>query len=357
MRVTVIDFETNGFQGSEVLSFSYAHQDDDGTSTPKESRYYYAHGEYNEKAIAVNGLTEERIRWLRGDADYPRHYDEDVEFIRSVFAHTDVIVAHNIAFDHSFLPALPDPQCQVFCTMKANTKYFDKNPKLKEAAEYYGIEVAEENLHGSAYDVELCLAIYNAMKEEDKTPSDDFLSKVYAARDEYGNKIHPFGKWKGFSYAGFTEKDCEEFLEKYNGPHTHEMYEDVFSWNENLIAWRKEKAELLRLASLSPYAQMFSDERQRQITEEGWTPEHDDEHVNGELADVAACYATAHRWVSMGGIEAPLEVYPENWDLKWFKKQKHDRKRQLIIAGALLIAELERLDRAEVAQCEAKIPC
>lgn len=350
MRVTVIDFETNGFQGSEVLSFSYAHDLVDMHSEV-QSRYYYPRGEYNEKAIAVNGLTQEKIRELRGDADYPRHYDEDVQFIMSVFAHTDVIVAHNIAFDYSFLPALPDPQCQVFCTMKANTKYFDKNPKLKEAAEYYGIEVSEENLHGSAYDVELCLAIYNAMKEEDKTPSDDFLTKVYAARNEYGNKIHPFGKWKGFTWSSFTEKDCEEFLEKYNGPHTHEMYEDVFSWNENLIAWRKEKADLLRLSLLSPYAQMFSDERQRQVSEEGWTPEHDDEHVNGELADAAAGYASPRKLYRDPLIREDgtinLEVrylYPFN--NPYFRERK-DRKRQLIIAGALLIAELERLERAE----------
>jgi len=350
MRVTVIDFETNGFQGSDVLSFSWAHDEGDiGFSV--QSRYYYPRGEYNEKAIAVNGLTEERITELRGDADYPRYYDEDDEFIASVLEYTDVIVAHNIAFDYSFLPREVIPKnCQVFCTMKANTKYFDKNPKLKEVAEYYGIGVDEENLHGSAYDVELCLAIYNAMKEEDKTPNDDFLTKVYAARNEYGNKIHPFGKWKGFSWSSFTEKDCEEFLKKYTGPHMHEMYEDVFEWHEALIARRQEKADLLRLASISPYAQMFSDERQRQITEEGWTPEHDDEHVNGELADMAACYATARLDVTLGGVN-PLEIYPENRGFKWFKKAKHDRKRQLIIAGALLIAELERLERAEENPC------
>ena len=351
MQVTVIDFETNGFQGSDVLSFSWAHDKGDIRSDV-QSRYYYPRSEYNEKAIAVNGLTQEKIRELRGDEDYPRYYDEDTEFIASVFAHTDVLVAHNIAFDFSFLPiTCITSYFKIFCTMKANTKYFDKRPNLKEAAEYYGIEVAEESLHGSAYDVELCLAIYNAMKEEDKEPNDDFLSKVYAARNGDGNMICPFGKWKGFSYPMFTKKDCEEFLEKYNGPHTHEMYEDVFSWDEILMQRIKEKAELLRLASLSPYAQMFSDERQRQITEEGWTPEHDDEHANGELADAAACYA-------FGGYSlATIIDYDENntpifgrglypWDKSYFK-HKHDHKRQLIIAGALLIAELERLERAE----------
>ena len=32
-------------------------------------------------------------------------------------------------------------------------------------------------------------------------------------------------------------------------------------------------------------------ERERQISAEGWTPEHDDEHGNGELAMAASAYA------------------------------------------------------------------
>lgn len=84
----------------------------------------------------------------------------------------------------------------------------------------------------------------------------------------------------------------------------------------------------------------MSNERQRQIEEEKWTPEHDDEHGQGELADAAAWYATAQHSFSMFSLK-------EIWDPKWFKKEKHDRKKQLIIAGALLIAELERLERLE----------
>ena len=38
--------------------------------------------------------------------------------------------------------------------------------------------------------------------------------------------------------------------------------------------------------------ELISKERQRQIEEEGWTPEHDNQHTEGELALVAALYAT-----------------------------------------------------------------
>lgn len=37
--------------------------------------------------------------------------------------------------------------------------------------------------------------------------------------------------------------------------------------------------------------ELIAEERQRQITEEGWTPEHDINHTNGQLASAAACYA------------------------------------------------------------------
>lgn len=76
----------------------------------------------------------------------------------------------------------------------------------------------------------------------------------------------------------------------------------------------------------------ISAERWRQINEEGWSPEHDDDHDKGELANAAACYA----------IGDPMGLWP--WELSWFKLG--DRRRNLVKAGALIIAEIERLDRA-----------
>jgi hypothetical protein len=42
---------------------------------------------------------------------------------------------------------------------------------------------------------------------------------------------------------------------------------------------------------LTPVAQDVLAERQRQISEEGWTPEHDDQHDGGEMAAAAGTYA------------------------------------------------------------------
>jgi hypothetical protein len=83
-------------------------------------------------------------------------------------------------------------------------------------------------------------------------------------------------------------------------------------------------------------------ERQRQIEVEGWSLEHDDQHVNGEIADAAACYALGKTVLyNIGGSR--IRIWP--WEPLGFN-DKADRRRQFVIAGALIVAEIERLDRA-----------
>jgi hypothetical protein len=84
------------------------------------------------------------------------------------------------------------------------------------------------------------------------------------------------------------------------------------------------------------------DERQRQVTQEGWTPEHDDEHSDGQMASAAACYALVSY---LGNKWSPTEHWP--WEPEWWKPS--DRRRNLVKAGALILAEIERLDRAKSA--------
>ena len=81
-------------------------------------------------------------------------------------------------------------------------------------------------------------------------------------------------------------------------------------------------------------------ERRRQIEAEGWTPEHDDEHAEG-LACAAACYAAGSRRLMIEGDMADIEVWP--WDESWWKPTTP--RRDLVKAGALILAEIERLDR------------
>lgn len=79
-------------------------------------------------------------------------------------------------------------------------------------------------------------------------------------------------------------------------------------------------------------------ERQRQIKNEGWTRAHDDEHVDGSLAAAAACYAVVSVPSRRG--EVPVSLWPRSW---W---KPSNARRNLVKAAALILAELERLDRA-----------
>jgi hypothetical protein len=90
-------------------------------------------------------------------------------------------------------------------------------------------------------------------------------------------------------------------------------------------------------------------ERERQMAEEGWTPEHDDKHDNEELAYAAACYAMGSHSVSRGvgpvdGVNATITARLWPWSFEWWKPKR--KRHNLIRAAALIVAEIERLDRA-----------
>lgn len=83
-------------------------------------------------------------------------------------------------------------------------------------------------------------------------------------------------------------------------------------------------------------AQLIAKERERQIAQEGWTPEHDDTHDDGEIAFAAIAYIQVSNGYSKNAAEWP-------WDEEWFKVS--DPVRNLVKAGALIAAEIDRLQR------------
>lgn len=89
-------------------------------------------------------------------------------------------------------------------------------------------------------------------------------------------------------------------------------------------------------------------ERRRQITAEGWTPEHDDEHADGQMARAAACYALAGSSAPNDGTAALLVSLAWPWDEQWWKPST--ARRDLVKACSLALAEIERLDRATATQ-------
>ncbi|MEV9422505.1 hypothetical protein AB0202_23555 [Klebsiella quasipneumoniae] len=118
-----------------------------------------------------------------------------------------------------------------------------------------------------------------------------------------------------------------------------------------------------RIAELEPRAVTAAAadvlaERKRQVTAEGWTPEHDDKHTNGEMAFAAASYAfhtAAATWdLEDCGTEYDSHPAPKNWpwEPEWWKPTT--QRRDLVKAGALILAEIERLDRAAGIKVEAE---
>ncbi len=110
---------------------------------------------------------------------------------------------------------------------------------------------------------------------------------------------------------------------------------------------------------------LISVERKRQLEVEGWTADHDDDHAGPALALAAICYTAmaiddyadirAVAWDGEGNAEI-RDPWP--WDKTWDKRKKHARLRArteadrrqgrircLVIAGALIAAEIDRLQR------------
>lgn len=101
----------------------------------------------------------------------------------------------------------------------------------------------------------------------------------------------------------------------------------------------------------SPGVTLIAAERARQVAVEGWTAEHDAEHAGDDLARAAACYATppdrrkiGTRLVDGYGDRGDrYGPFPEGWPWHpdWWKPG--DRLRELVKAGALIAAEIDRL--------------
>lgn len=97
---------------------------------------------------------------------------------------------------------------------------------------------------------------------------------------------------------------------------------------------------------MSNAIQLIVAERQRQIETESWTQEHDDQHWEGAMAAAAACYALPPktREQSLLGGTVLFHLWP--WDREWWKPKPRDRIRELVKAGALIVAEIDRLQRS-----------
>lgn len=97
--------------------------------------------------------------------------------------------------------------------------------------------------------------------------------------------------------------------------------------------------------------ELIAEERLRQVVEEKWSYGHDDGHDEDQMATAAACYVLPFRRRMMPvkpGLNLFCQLWP--WDNEWWKPTPDNRVRELVKAGALIAAEIDRLQRAEGAE-------
>lgn len=85
-------------------------------------------------------------------------------------------------------------------------------------------------------------------------------------------------------------------------------------------------------------------ERTRQINQEGWSHEHDDQYQFNELAIAGGLYALNAHDLSPAHFRSPPSNWP--WSPEWWKPKS--AREDLVRAVALLVAEIERIDRKEI---------
>lgn len=127
---------------------------------------------------------------------------------------------------------------------------------------------------------------------------------------------------KNTGLGGCSDKDAAELAAIFTAP-------------------QAQPADALTQAALDVLA-----ERRRQVEVEGWTPERDDQYVHGDMASAAGCYAMYTLAFLKGD---PHHTWP--WDKAWWKPSP-DPRRNRVKACALLLAEIERLDRAAMAAAQ-----
>ncbi len=97
--------------------------------------------------------------------------------------------------------------------------------------------------------------------------------------------------------------------------------------------------------------ELIAEERKRQVEKEGWSIAYDSiRHKQGELTDAALCYATVASAQLRGASveEWPVEMFNNDtltdwpWEKQWYKPAPN-AERNLVKAGALIAAELDRI--------------
>jgi DNA polymerase-3 subunit epsilon len=165
MRKIVLDTETTGLdprQGHRIIELAAIELDGRKVSLRRFHRYLNPEREIEAGAVAIHGLTYERLQ------NEPKFADIATSFLE--FIEGAELIIHNAPFDIGFLNHelglidLPPLQNQVMDTLRmAREMHPGKKNSLDALCSRYEIDNAHRTLHGALLDTELLAEVYFAM--------------------------------------------------------------------------------------------------------------------------------------------------------------------------------------------------
>ncbi|MDD2685859.1 MAG: DNA polymerase III subunit epsilon [Gallionella sp.] len=179
MRKIVLDTETTGLSpsdGHRIIELAAIELDGRRVSTQRFHRYLNPEREIDAGAVAIHGLTNER---LQNEPCFADIVDGFLEFIEGA-----ELMAHNAPFDMGFinhelnLLGRPPLTNKVVDTLKmAREMHPGKKNNLDALCSRYEVDNQHRSLHGALLDTELLAEVYFAMTRgqesllgEDHTP-------------------------------------------------------------------------------------------------------------------------------------------------------------------------------------------
>jgi len=181
MRRIVVDTETTGLdpkQGHRIIELAAIELDGRKVSLRRFHRYLNPEREIEAGAVAVHGLTYERLQNEAKFADIAASF---LEFIEGA-----ELIIHNAPFDIGFLNSemgligLPPLQNTVVDTLKvAREMHPGKKNSLNALCSRYEIDNSHRSLHGALLDTELLAEVYFAMtRGQESLLGDDLAPKA-----------------------------------------------------------------------------------------------------------------------------------------------------------------------------------
>ncbi|MCJ2085821.1 hypothetical protein MKK88_07420 [Methylobacterium sp. E-005] len=181
-------------------------------------------------------------------------------------------------------------------------------------------------------------AAYQAIQAATRTGSDALakLAEIPAVGSEERDK------WVDAAYANILQDGAASWVDHVNDEAILTLMSEARKQGQRDALGAGETA-------MSQAAVDVLAERRRQVEAEAFTRLHDEQHNDGgEICRAACSYAyeagrTRQQRSDCEGSAPPM--WP--WDLSWWKPTTP--RRDLVKAGALVLAEIERLDRASLA--------